>query len=268
MPFFNSERFIAEAIESVLAQSLTAFELLLVHDGSTDGSSAIASAYRRKLPDKIRCIEHPGRANRGIQASRALGLKHSKGEFIARVDSDDVLRPEAFEEQVALMRRYPKVAMTYGPVEIWTSWAGGVDLVQPLTVPRNVSLLPPTVLRALLLDGRDEPCHVFIRRTALDAVGGYGGMDVFGQLYEDIALAVKICSRYPVIASDHGWCRYRQHPDSFCAVARGRNEMDQGCLSFLQWTAKYLQQQGSPDEGIEQVLERRIAAVKEHMATQ
>ena len=64
--FLNSEAFIAEAIDSVLAQSFSSFELILVDDGSTDASSAIARRYAEDYPDRVRYVDHPQHANRGM----------------------------------------------------------------------------------------------------------------------------------------------------------------------------------------------------------
>src|SRR5205809_3316024 len=68
--FLNAERFIDEAIQSVLAQTYENWELLLVDDGSTDGSTAIARSYAERYPAKIRYLEHPGHKNHGMSASR------------------------------------------------------------------------------------------------------------------------------------------------------------------------------------------------------
>ena len=76
--FLDEERFLAEAVESVLAQSYTNWELLLVDDGSTDRSTEIARGYALANPDRIRYLEHPGHANRGMSASRNLGVRSAR----------------------------------------------------------------------------------------------------------------------------------------------------------------------------------------------
>ena len=72
--FYNAERFFREAIDSVLEQEFDDFEFLLVDDGSTDGSTAIALEYVAQHPDRVRYLEHEGHANRGMSATRNLGL--------------------------------------------------------------------------------------------------------------------------------------------------------------------------------------------------
>src|SRR5690606_41464320 len=80
IPFYNAERFIEEAIESVLVQTYPHWELLLVNDGSTDGSKEIAERYAEQYPERIRYLEHPDRANQGASASRNMGIRHARGD--------------------------------------------------------------------------------------------------------------------------------------------------------------------------------------------
>ena len=78
LPFFTSSRFMRECIDAVLAQTYADWELVLVDDGSNDDSSAIAREYVERVPNRVRCIEHPGRENRGISASRNLGASRTR----------------------------------------------------------------------------------------------------------------------------------------------------------------------------------------------
>src|SRR5687768_6214760 len=88
--FWNAERFIQESIKSVFAQTYPAWELLLVDDGSNDGSTAVARRYTEQHPERVRSLEHPGHANRGMSASRNLGIRYAHGAYIAFLDADDV----------------------------------------------------------------------------------------------------------------------------------------------------------------------------------
>src|SRR5216684_3354263 len=93
MIFLNAEKFIQEAIESVFAQGYDSWELLLVDDGSTDSSTVLALRYAEQYPVKVRYIEHEGHQNRGMSASRNLGIRHAQGEYLAFLDADDVWLP-------------------------------------------------------------------------------------------------------------------------------------------------------------------------------
>src|SRR5215213_8596780 len=88
MIFLNTERFIEEAIESVFAQTYDDWELVLVDDGSTDASTAIARRYAAQHPHKVRYLEHAVHQNLGMSASRNLGIREAHGEFIAFLDAD------------------------------------------------------------------------------------------------------------------------------------------------------------------------------------
>jgi glycosyltransferase involved in cell wall biosynthesis len=242
IPVLNGEKYLDQAIESVLAQTCDSWELLIVDDGSTDRSREIAERFARDWSGKIIVLDHPGRENRGMMASRNLGLSRSRGQYIARLDADDVLQPTAFEDQVAVMVAHPSVAMTYGPVEIWLSWSSlesRADTLQPLSVPRNTPVMPPQVLAAFLADDRDEPVGMFVRRSVMDDIGGYATAGLYRELYEDVALNVKICLKYPVFVSGQCWYRYRQHADSYCSVAQKRNDYNTGCMRFYEWVANY-----------------------------
>src|SRR5579884_627502 len=86
--FWNAERFLAEAVESVFAQTFDDWELLLVDDGSTDGSTAMAQEYANRNPDRAHYLEHEHHANRGRSASRNLGIRHAAGDYVAFLDAD------------------------------------------------------------------------------------------------------------------------------------------------------------------------------------
>src|SRR3974390_1092217 len=90
IPFYNSEDFLSEAIESVLAQTYSHWELFLVDDGSTDRSKDIAHSYAARFPEKITYLEHPNHRNCGLTCSRNLGVRNARGAFLAFLDSDDV----------------------------------------------------------------------------------------------------------------------------------------------------------------------------------
>lgn len=112
--FLDAEAFLADAIESVLAQSYRRWELLLVDDGSSDGSRGIARRYVERDPDHVRYLEHPGRRNLGMSASRNLGIHHSRGDYLAFLDADDVWLPAKLERQVAILEAHPDVPLLFG----------------------------------------------------------------------------------------------------------------------------------------------------------
>ncbi|HEY9653496.1 MAG TPA: glycosyltransferase family 2 protein, partial [Coleofasciculaceae cyanobacterium] len=105
--FLNTEKYIEEAIESIFAQTYDRWELLLVDDGSSDRSTIIALQYAQQYAGKVRYLEHETHQNRGMSASRNLGVRHAQGEYIAFLDSDDVWLPQKLERQVEILESQP-----------------------------------------------------------------------------------------------------------------------------------------------------------------
>ena len=143
----NAEKYLEEAIESVLAQTYQKWELLLCDDGSTDDSTQIVQRYIEEYPAKIRYLEHQGHQNRGMSATRNLGIEHAKGEYISWLDADDVWRPQKLERQVQLIGENPEAAMVYGPLQLWYSWKG--DLCKTSLFARFLSQTKILILEIL-----------------------------------------------------------------------------------------------------------------------
>src|SRR5947209_13220762 len=94
IPTYNHGRFIADAIESVLAQTYPVSEIIVVDDGSTDETQEVVE----KFGEKVRYIEQ---ANAGVSAARNTGIENSDGDLVAFLDADDTWLPEKIEKQVA-----------------------------------------------------------------------------------------------------------------------------------------------------------------------
>lgn len=213
--FLNAEQFIAESIDSVLAQTYPNIELLLVDDGSSDGSAEIARRYAEQAPDRIRLLEHEGHVNRGMSASRNLGVENSRGEYIAFLDADDVWLPQKTEQQLAIFREHPELGLVYGRTQIWHSWAGGQgttkDFFYGLGVPPNTIHKHPSLLGNLIDNRFQSPttCNAMISRKAFEQAGGFE--DRFRSMYEDQVFFSKLYLSFPAYVSDCYWARYRQH---------------------------------------------------------
>jgi glycosyltransferase involved in cell wall biosynthesis len=275
--FLNAERFIEEAIESVLQQTYTAWELLLVDDGSTDSSTQIARRYAERLPGRVRYLEHDGHANLGMSASRNLGIRHSRGEFIAFLDADDVWLPRKLEEQVAILNAHPQAAMVYGATEYWFSWTGKAedaqrDVAMGLGVEPESLVEPPTLVNALLQDQVATATCGLARRHIVQDVGGYE--EGFRGLFEDQVFHSKVCLKAPVFVSGRCWYKYRKHPDSSCAVAERAERHHAERLNFLNWLDSYSDQQGISDTNLRRAIKRerwkarhpRLARVPDHLS--
>ncbi|MFH1175866.1 MAG: glycosyltransferase [Acidobacteriota bacterium] len=115
IPVFNLEAFLREAVDSVLAQSFTDFELLLVDDGSTDGSRELIAVYRQRYPGRVQALLQ---AHRGAAAARNAGIAVARGEWIAFLDGDDAWRPAKLEAQLRLAAADPRCNFVASAVEI------------------------------------------------------------------------------------------------------------------------------------------------------
>jgi len=265
--FLNAEQFIEEAIESVLSQTYRGWELLLVDDGSSDGSTTIARRYAQEYPGQVRYLEHPGHANRGKSASRNLGIRQSRGKLIAFLDADDVWMPQKLEQQIAMLAAYPAAAMVYGLDQSWYSWTGrpedaGRDFTHELGVPARTLLEPPTLILLFFLQqiaSIPNPSSILVRREIIDKVGGFVD-DAPGiqNLYEDQAFYAKVCLNAPVVAAEECWDRYRQHPQSSTSVAQEMGQERSARLFFLNWLAGYLSERGALDRTISRALRLEI----------
>jgi glycosyltransferase involved in cell wall biosynthesis len=247
--FLNAADFIGEAIESVFAQTFADWELLLVDDGSTDASTAIAKRYAARHPGRVFYLAHEGHENRGMSASRNLGIRHARGDFIAFLDADDVWLPHKLEQQVAILEAHPRAGMVVGATHYWHGWTGRkqdapFDHVAPVGGSQDALVEPPRLaklLRPLGNEGSPSSSSMILRRAAIEAVGGFE--EEFRALFEDQAFLIKIYLITPVFVSSACWDRYRQHPDSCCEQARTRAVYLPAHRAFLLWLEGYLRQQ-------------------------
>ncbi len=115
MPAYNSEAFIGESVRSVLGQTFADLELIVIDDGSTDGTAAKLAEFR---DSRLKVIHHE--SNRGVSAAGNTGIRAAAGTFIGCIGSDDIWLPTKLDEQIALLEREPDVGVVY-------SWLGLMD---------------------------------------------------------------------------------------------------------------------------------------------
>jgi glycosyltransferase involved in cell wall biosynthesis len=244
--FLNEERFLTDSVESVLGQNYGNWELLLCDDGSTDGSTDIARAYADRYPERIRYLDHPGHENRGMSATRNLGLAHARGSLIGFLDADDVWLPAKLERDVVALEQNPDAAMVVSPTLYWHSWSGDPqDLARD--EPSRVGAAPERVTRGAkvlsrILRGSSEAlctCGVLVQREAVSGVGGFE--DRFHGLFEDQAFFAKVLLDHDVYCTTECLALYRQHPDSCCAQASlATGVLAERHKEYLQWLSGYV----------------------------
>ena len=105
MPAYNAERYIADAISSVLEQTFADFELLIINDGSTDNTGRVIASFN---DERIVLINQP---NRGVSAALNVGLSHARAPNIARFDADDICYPDRLKIQYDFITSYPEYSI-------------------------------------------------------------------------------------------------------------------------------------------------------------
>lgn len=248
MIFRNAERFFQEAIDSVLAQTHPALELLLCDDGSSDGSTATALGAVDQHPGRVRYLEHPGHAHRGMSSTRNLGLAAARGNLVAFLDADDVWEPGHLQHEVGLLMSHPEAGQVCGRAIEWHSWAdpAAQDVASPLPWPAGVVVEPPEMLVALLRRGafRTPVCSLLVRKEVLESVGG--SEDQFEGLFEDQALLAKLYLSQRSVISGARSARYRRHAQSSTARATREGTYDPNLPNpameaFLSWLGGRIQ---------------------------
>ncbi len=160
MCVYNDQEFVGQAIESVLAQTYQDFELVIVDDGSTDGTAEILTGYARQ-DGRIRIFSQ---ANAGTTVAANCGLLQCRGVYVARLDSDDISLPHRLEVEVNFLDRHPDIALVGGGIE-WIDVQGRVVGV------RNIrASSPQKVLRHRCIYQQSD---VMFRREVVLSLGGY-----------------------------------------------------------------------------------------------
>ena len=209
MPVYNGERFVAEAIESVLAQTFTDFELLIVDDGSTDGSAALIRACAQR-ENRIRFIQH----ERNLGQARALntGLAAATGAYITSMDCDDISLPRRLEKQTRFLEDNPHI----GALGVCAR-AKSADFKTTLfdfNVPQEHALIAFNLFHGASFVGST----VVARSEYMDQVGGYAKANWTAR---DLDLSCRLLWHTPIRFANLPECLYlyRRH-DQATGVAR------------------------------------------------
>lgn len=213
MPVYNGEPYLGEAIASVLGQTLADLELVIVENGSTDGSDVTAQTAARH-DARVRVLAHPRPL--GIVGAGNAGVRASRAPLVARQDQDDVSHPRRLELQVAALERAPE-AVAIGTL------CEGVDATGRAVRPRDRWRLvgrPP-----LPPFPHGSTC---MRRAAFERVGGYREGTY---RWEDIDLFLRLAREGQVLVLPEALYRYRYHAQSL--TASGADERDDG--AELMW---------------------------------
>ncbi|MCG3772759.1 MAG: putative glycosyltransferase EpsE [Nitrosomonadaceae bacterium] len=199
MPVYNGERFLREAIDSVLRQTCRDFELLILNDGSTDASRTIVNSY---TDSRIRLIDNE--QNRGLPATLNRGLAEASSGLIARQDADDLSFPTRLAKQVEFLSHHPDVALvgTQARFIDERGYSNGSILRRACS--------HDSIKWDLLFDNSFTHSSVMFRKEVIQ--GEFGGYDETFSRCEDYDLWSRVAMRHRVANLRETLVSYRLHP--------------------------------------------------------
>jgi glycosyltransferase involved in cell wall biosynthesis len=209
MPVYNAEGYLAVAVESILAQTLSDFEFLIIDDGSTDTSLAILEQFARR-DGRVRLVSRP---NAGVAASLNDMIDLARGEFLARMDSDDIAATDRFELQVAYLRAHPDCVAVGSSVEL-------IDPDGDTICARHLPQSHEEIDEILLVTTRGYGiCHpaVMLRHDTVVAIGKYSD-----RLAEDRDLLLRLGERGKLANLPKLLLKSRQHYQNLSDVQNQR----------------------------------------------
>ena len=207
-PVHNAERYLAASIDSALAQTLDDLEVIVIDDGATDGSAAIADAYAQAHP-RVRVV-HQG--NSGLCLARNAAIAIARGRYLAMLDADDVWLPQHLARCVELLERDHEVGMVHANIERID--ADGKALHVPARFWRGRE---QDAFATLYLRHEHVSCPtVVVRRELVEQLGAFDErFNRVGCEDRDLWLRVAACSRLVYLDEVHA--RYRLHSGNFSA---------------------------------------------------
>ena len=199
IPTYNRAHLIRDCVQSVLAQSFSDLEVIVIDDGSTDGTSQVVSTFP---------VRYYRQENEGAPAARNKGLSLAGGEYVIFLDSDDILLADAVVKGVTVLDKHPEVGFSYGRC-YFIDEKGRI-------LGRMKGHLKSSCIRqgkeelADLIFGNDiPPSAVMVRRRCLEEVGGFAPAFRFGS--QDFELWVRLARRYAVAYIAEPLAKFRVH---------------------------------------------------------
>ena len=234
MPVRDGGAFLAEAVGSIMGQSHAQFELIIVDDHSTDHAPYLLDVNDSRL----RVVPSQGE---GVAQAFNTGMAQARGEFIARMDADDIALPPRLEIQLQLLRDRPEVDIAGGCVEIFAAdhLGEGNRLYQDWL---NRLLEPEDIRRELFIECPLPNPTALFRRSVLEELGGYRDCtwaEDYDLFLRADALGMNMAKPEPVVL------RWRDHPDRLT-----RTDVRNSPLEFQKAKARYLAAGRIPPENI------------------
>ncbi|MBZ8182201.1 glycosyltransferase [Oscillatoria salina] len=216
IPVYNGEKTIQETIESVLQQTFTDWELIIIDDGSQDSTLEILESIR---DDRIKVFSYP---NTGLAASRNRGISHAIGKFLSFLDADDLWTPDKLEKQLATLQANSNAAVAY-------SWTDYIDEESKFLYAGSHITANGNVYEKLLINNfLENGSNPLIRRKALREVGEF---DTSINRVADWDLYLRLAARYDFVTVPFPQVLYRVSSNS---LSSNIASMEEQCLQVIE----------------------------------
>ncbi len=213
IPAYNEQENLEACVVSVLAGLGSDCEILIVDDGSTDNTTAVA----RRLEGQnstVRLLQHPGNVNRGVAATRNLGIDHAVGEYIAFIDADDICQPTRFDGSIGILRQRQDIDGVL--VTVGVLFEDGANDAARAFLPQVLNHDPgilPNDFAAATLQGRSRfhISNAVFRRKLLLKSGVFNIHRKLGEEDTDLWLRMALCGRFCMGDETEPQIYYRRH---------------------------------------------------------
>jgi glycosyltransferase involved in cell wall biosynthesis len=204
IPAYNLEKYLREAIESVLAQTYKNYEIIVVDDGSTDRTASIAKGYA----EQIKLIQQE---NKGLGGARNAGILAAKADLVGLLDADDEWKPDYLERMISLIHKQPDAAVYYSSAQAMDESGNDLPQIFGGELPSN------KIYRVLLRSNFIIPSTVIFRRCVILEAGLFEekNRDLHG--CEDWDLWLRLSPEHKFVGMSEPLVRYRLHANTFSA---------------------------------------------------
>ncbi len=218
LPAYNGEKYLGQAIESMLNQTFNNFELIIINDGSTDSTEEIIKSYNDK---RIKYIKTP--KNLGLIKSLNIGIKNSQSEYIARMDQDDISFPYRLKKQVEYLDKHPEI------IEVG-SWAETIN-----EEGKHVGYYKPgcnfiLIKYEMLFGNIMMHPSIMMRKDNIAAIGGYDDAAIN---VEDYDVHLKFLKNGQIAIMPDILIQYRHHPESITSRGHSQKIMYQNTINYI-----------------------------------
>ncbi|XWK85817.1 MAG: glycosyltransferase [Phormidium sp.] len=216
IPVYNGEKTIRETIESVLKQTFTDFELIIINDASQDGTLEVIA----KITDcRLSVFSY---TNSGVSVSRNRGIEKAGGEFIAFLDADDLWTPDKLQVQLQALQENTQAAVAYS----WTDW---IDEAGKFLRPgSHITANGDVYKKLLLINFLDNGSNPLIRKQALLEIGGF---DESLPPAEDWDMWLRLAAKYPFVGVPFTQVLYRVSTNS---ASSNVLQLESSCLRVIE----------------------------------